>query len=724
MVKKVSNKYGLFSAYLIIALSIVLPILSSGQDFSQSDMEKKIKEYEDKLRKSKLSPIKLNIMLANKEIKGWNGLKLRLNIFRDACKALYDPTVSPFNTTTAKSSLPDSFTATSGPSSRAGHYKIHVKEIARRDKIATKPIKSGTKIKGSVFSVQTDKEEVKIDFSKGGTLKDLYDIFDKKGNKKVRATLTHVDAENEMLVIEGANTGEKYRLLLKGDKNFFRTIGFIKPPKKKTESFVPLASNGKEVIKGNYTIDKDVFVVEPESQILVALSKPMKMSKTSILEAEVKVEPVKVAKKKKDGKLPPIGTIEKLDVERIKLFGEPLVPELKGDEDKKGKDKKDKKLKGPFQFLKLVANKDRMTKAIEILDTKKIWKKIRINLGPLLKGIPTAKKLYFENSLKNKSYSIRKIRIYDPVEDSRKGKYNFLEVAQDAQVLMNGVAIKRSKNEISDLIRGVVLGLKAPSDRAGELEIDWDYDRVIKELQKFLDEYNNVMLFLKNVMKYMPRKTLAILEKEEENFEKKGFDERQFMELSGEAYKGLMARDFAIRTLKNRLRHGMVYSPYPRTVQKSIKFLVQIGFKNPERAGDALSNDNLKAGYLILDKKKLRVELKSHFDEVKEIFAFAGKGSLIKNKGIAVGLVKTLDTYVKRGVRDDKGRNQAGFIPSKQKILKDRVKREKRRFEVMGKRVDKKVEKVRRDYAKLIAAQRKAKFQSKKLDGLNPPANR
>ncbi len=722
MVKKTSNKYGLSSAYLVLVLCFVLPVSLLSQDFSQADMEKKVKEYEEKLRKSKLSPIKLNIMLTKKEIKGWNGLKLRLNIFRDASKNLYDPTVSPFNTTIANSSQPESFTATSGPSSRAGHYKIHVKEIARRDKIATKPIKSGTKIKGSVFSVQTDKEEIKIDFSKGGTLKELYDLFDKQGNKKVRATFTHVDAENEMLVIEGAKTGEKYRLLLKGDKNFFRTIGFIKPPKKKTESFVPLASNGKEVIKGNYTIDKDVFVIEPESQILVALSKPMKMAKTSILEAEVKVQSVKVVKKKKDNKLPPIGTIEELDVERIKLFGDPLIPELKGDEDKKRKNKK--KLKGPFQFLKLVADKNRMTQAIVILDTKNTWKKIRINLGPLLKGIPTAKKLYFENVLKNKSYSIRKIRIYDPLEDSRKGKYNFLEEAQDAHVLMNGVAIKRSKNEISDLIRGVVLSLKSPSEKAGELDIDWDYDQIIKELQKFLDEYNNVMLFLKNVMEYTPRKTLAILEKEEENFEKKGFDERQFMELSGEAYKGLMARDFAIRTLKNRLRNGMVYSPYPRTVQKSIKFLMQIGFKNPERGGDVLSNDNLKAGYLILDKKKLRVELESHFDEVKEIFAYAGKGSLIKNKGIAVGLVKNLNTYVKRGVRDDKGRNQAGFIPSKQNILKARVKREKRRFEVAEKRVMRKVDKTRRDFAKLIAAQRKAKFQRQKLDSFRPPANR
>ncbi|HEO66393.1 MAG TPA: hypothetical protein ENI73_11075, partial [Spirochaetes bacterium] len=446
---------------------------------------------------------------------------------------------------------------------------------------------------------------------------------------------------------------------------------------------------------------------------------PMKMTKTSILEAEVKVQSVKVVKKKKDNKLPPIGTIEELDVQRIKLFGDPLIPELKGDEDKKRKNKK--KLKGPFQFLKLVADKNQMTQAIVILDTKNTWKKIRINLGPLLKGIPTAKKLYFENVLKNKSYSIRKIRIYDPLEDSRKGKYNFLEEAQDAHVLMNGVAIKRSKNEISDLIRGVVISLKSPSERAGELDIDWDYDQIIKELQKFLDEYNNVMLFLKNVMEYMPRKTFDIFKKEKEEFNKKSYEERQFMELSGEAYKGLMARDFAIRTLKNRLRNGMVYSPYPRTVQKSIKFLMQIGFKNPERGGDVLSNDNLKAGYLILDKKKLRVELESHFDEVKEIFAYAGKGSLIKNKGIAVGLVKNLNTYVKRGVRDDKGRNQAGFIPSKQNILKARVKREKRRFEVAEKRVMRKVDKTRRDFAKLIEAQRKAKFQRQKLDSFRPP---
>ncbi|MDH5680506.1 MAG: flagellar filament capping protein FliD [Spirochaetota bacterium] len=676
----------LISYHLI--LIFLLSLTATGKNF---DTEKAMEKYEKHMQKRYVEPVKKQIKVLEKTIEGWEGLRFRLNIFREACYKLYDPTVTPFNVTNAKSGNPQSFTASTSPGSRPGDYTIHVQDIAKADKISSKASKKDTKFKGSVFTIKSKDQEVKIDFSKGGTLRELYNIMEKAMNKIFSVSIAEVDDESEILLISGLKTGEKNKLALIGDKSFFREIGFIRPPKLKKKQH-KLSDLKKRVLQGNYTIKNEELTIDTESRISVTLKKPVKLTKTTILEAEIQIRKkivFKEAKKKK----PPIGHIEKVEVGRIKLFGESLIADLEEDKKKRKPQNKKKKLS---QTIDLLGINDKSIVTNSLPENAVIWKKIKLEVGKELKSLALAKKLLFNNEYKDKTFSIRKVKLYDPFADNLREDYNYIDRAQDARFLFNGVEIKRDKNEVEKLIRGVVLKLLAPSNQPSSLKIERDIEKTIAVLQKFVDEYNNVMLFIKNVRELIPEKSLEEMIKDEELFDRKTFEEKEYAKLSGELFKGLMRREFLIRSMKNKIRQGMVLTPYPRTEKREIKFLFQIGIKSPNISkGSQIDRENLKTGYLYVDKKILEKKLETNYEDIKHLFAHAKKGSIEKNNGIAVNQVKLLDSYAKKSVRDDKGNARLGAIESILNTRNRSLTQVKRKLDREVSRADKKIAKFR-----------------------------
>ncbi len=787
------NKKSTHLSRMMFILIAALVILISYQGFSQEmDMYKQIEKYKTSLKERYEDPLTLDIKVAEKEKLSWDGLRLRLTLFREACKTLYDPTSSSFNKTIAHSSNPGSFTATSKQGSRTGDHSIQVQQLAKSDKIRSKPIKKGTKLRATVFTVISGKNSVKIDFSKGGTLTDLLEVFYKAGTKVINAQLTSVDDEHNILTIESVKKGEKNKLVLNGDKQFFKELGFIQPPqKKKGKEQYKLSTLEKKVIKGGYSTEQEILSIHSKSEIAVNLPKPKKITKTTLLEAEISSlkemkKPEKTPQKKdadkSKGKQPEIGIIEEVKVGRIKLFGEPLLSEL-DDNGKKAKPqqivkeipdeidlahfennvlKKIKKSadkqflqkfynknlslkkytlkkpleketqkkilaifnsikykakeKAPVQYLVFIGDNDQELKRVLLPKNKNQWQKVKINLGKEIPTLLPVKKLVLINELGKIKLNIRKVKIHDPFVDPLREAYNYIEKAQDARLLLNGVPIKRDKNNIDDLIKGVTINLHGPSSSPGRLKITWDYDKVVEQISKFIDEYNNVMLYLKNTMEYRERQSLEDLTNEEDKEDRKSFEEREFNRLSGLAYKGTMSREFSARSLKTKIRRTIVGTPYTRSEQRKIKFILQIGVKNPDRSGGKEENENLKAGYLYIDKEMLKSRLESNFEDIKHLFAHSTGKSVIKNNGIAVKLVSLVDGYAKKNIRDEKGSVRLGIIQIKKQTLESIIKRKEKQLERVKKRNENKVTVLIRKLKKLEQIKREAEARSKRMD--------
>ncbi len=76
------------------------------------------------------------------------------------------------------------------------------------------------------------------------------------------------------------------------------------------------------------------------------------------------------------------------------------------------------------------------------------------------------------------------------------------QAAQDANLLVDGIAVARSSNVISDVIPGVTLDLKNTS--AGEIQVtvNNDNETIKKQLNDFVSAYNDVVSFINDKTKY------------------------------------------------------------------------------------------------------------------------------------------------------------------------------------------------------------------------------
>ena len=67
-----------------------------------------------------------------------------------------------------------------------------------------------------------------------------------------------------------------------------------------------------------------------------------------------------------------------------------------------------------------------------------------------------------------------------------------VQAATDAEFKYNGITMKRSTNEISDLILGVTIKLKQEGDLS-DVAISQDKESIVDEMQQFVDSYNTLM---------------------------------------------------------------------------------------------------------------------------------------------------------------------------------------------------------------------------------------
>lgn len=74
-----------------------------------------------------------------------------------------------------------------------------------------------------------------------------------------------------------------------------------------------------------------------------------------------------------------------------------------------------------------------------------------------------------------------------------------ISAAEDAQLTLNGIAVTRSSNSISDLLQGVTINLEkemAPTDSAENLRVDNDPDALRDKVQGFFNSLNTVTSFI------------------------------------------------------------------------------------------------------------------------------------------------------------------------------------------------------------------------------------
>lgn len=181
--------------------------------------------------------------------------------------------------------------------------------------------------------------------------------------------------------------------------------------------------------------------------------------------------------------------------------------------------------------------------------------------------------------------------------------------AQDAQLVVNGTAIKRSTNSISDALQGVTLDLKTKT-KDGEpqnLVISTNTAGTTDKIKEWVDSYNSLLDTFNSLTKFTPVKT-----GEEQN-----------------ASNGPLLGDNTLRG-----------------VQSSIKSALSAAQDNPELKGLGnlgISTDT-KTGKLEIDSTKLKKALDEKPDQVTNFFVGNGKDT-----GMATEIHNEIQSYIKSG---------------------------------------------------------------------------
>lgn len=178
--------------------------------------------------------------------------------------------------------------------------------------------------------------------------------------------------------------------------------------------------------------------------------------------------------------------------------------------------------------------------------------------------------------------------------------------AQDAQFTIDGVSVTKSSNTVTDVIYDATISLETAG--SGTITFSVDYDTVVSNVNSFLSAYNDVADYIKE----------------------------QFTYNQDQNTKGELFGNATLEMIQNQLRSIMSGSVpgIDATDSSNLAYLSQVGIKTDEE------------DHLVMDEATFKDNLKSNFDDVRDLFVSSGSGTYSFVSGTGATQGGTYDTRV------------------------------------------------------------------------------
>lgn len=721
----------------------------------QSQLEQYRKVLEDEL----IKPIELEIELENYTIDSIKGLIDWLDRMANHTRMMYSPVDSPFNMMTAESSNDKFFTATADKNAIPDTYPINIIQVAKSDLLISEPVKRDQKFDKAEFVIVSGEKEDTIKF-RGGNIKALERALNKYGEEIITARTIRKDLENYILAIEGIHTGESNRLMFFGDVTPLQQIGMLygnpsddidvpegdeedtstdsgsenemegqpenedettdETPSDPSEENLINANAIFELKQGNYTHDPEEMIsLNPRTMVEFALPEPFEILPDSFIEVKIKSGAVQVAEGS-DGSMPSesdvgAGDTQELEVDNVGVieepYNDPFLPIPLFEDSEAGE-------KGTAYLEAFKVGSD---VGIKLYTTQEItdedWINVKISLNEYFEEGLFIEKLLFLNNLFNKSIQFTDLRIYsnyeepeedpeeDPTEDPEEDnpldelepEGNYQRRGRNAILDYGGVEIIRESNEIKDLIEGVTLRIKRPTEQEEELKVDHDYEKIINYLVDFIDYNNLVATYIYNVVQFDKDKTEDDLLEiyRGEGLTKDEYDEAK---LYGEAYERLLYGDRDVEAIKTGLRRLMT-GTYETELGMDLTMLMNLGITNKEY------DYTLQNPLLEVDEEELKDMLQDEFDAVKEFFYKDTNEDNLVDAGLAPKTYNFLERYRQRRVVPEEGRVYPGPLYGKIEVHRNRINNQlEEELDKAKEELEKEIDEMKEEFLKINQA--------------------
>jgi len=625
----------------------------------------------------------------------WLGVNQRAASLRESARSLFSFR-NPFNERIAKSANEDVLSATATREALEQTRMVSVERAAAADRFLSNELPKDYKVPAGTYSLSVGEKNLELRYG-GGSLQDFAEALSRKGANLLRAQVVTVKPDTKSLVIESLKTGAANRLSFAGDAEKLaletglveravssrRDFDLGKPlpwERPLDRSLVSSAAGGLSMAAGG--------AMGTAAEAKLALPSPLK-SAGMVLELRYRLVPLAQAAEASPPAGPSIGPSGQASYEGITIQGAPSatgLPEWSPPpRPPRIEDRSMASLIGP----------DGGAIALPELQDGEGEQLLRIELAGYL---PELAGLGFRVRDTTRRLELLGARVFDPAEAGGFRPLRPVSTAQDAAFSVDGIKATRPSNEVSDMVPGVTLNLKGPSEKPVKLTIEPDREAAQEAIIKLVGGYNRLMA------------DINILTRTDESL----IGELDY--LSDEEVKtakqrlGILQGDSTLNLLRSALQRTMA-EPYETKDGNAMALAAQLGIATNARApGAAGGYDKAKMrGYLEIDEDSLKKALVDHFEAAKQLFGNDTDGDLIVNSGLAYALDAALRPYVETG----------GILSLKTGTIDAQRAREKTSIETMDRQLAAKEAELRRKYGAMEGALQRMEGTAGSIDNFN-----
>ncbi|MDR0448368.1 MAG: flagellar filament capping protein FliD, partial [Treponema sp.] len=393
----------------------------------------------------------------------WQEINNRTKSLRDSARNLFS-FQNPFNDRIVRSSDESILTGTAVRDAIQQDRSFTVKQIAQADRFLSAPLADDFRVESGTYTFSVGNDEISFDF-RGGTLREFTDVLNRRGRDKLQSSLVAVKSGTQSLLIESKITGEENRLGFAGAAiRLGEETGMIEQTNDSRRDF--LASSLK---------------VEAGSSVQIPMNLPT--TGNLVLKFEVSTEPFPTEpwSPLPGPSIPGTGSVSYGGIVIESDNNSVTLPQQRTQPEKVDN----------MQILSLGFSDGSSLELSPISDSDEY-----ITYQYELETIVSGKTIVFLNLINNNTHrdvSIQNVQVFDPVAMGGVKPLNAVSTAQDAVISMEGIEVRRSKNEINDLVPGLTITARGTSDRPIKLQIESDTEGVKDAIITFIGNYNRLM---------------------------------------------------------------------------------------------------------------------------------------------------------------------------------------------------------------------------------------
>ncbi|AEF83190.1 flagellar filament capping protein FliD [Leadbettera azotonutricia] len=602
----------------------------------------------------------------------WTDVGRRMSALRDSARSLYS-FQNPFNDRIVNSSDEWAITGTATREAVEQERFFTVKQIAQADRFLSTPLDDKFKVESGTYTFTVGKDEISFNF-RGGSLKEFTEALNRRGQNKIQASIISVTSGSKSLLIESKVTGEENRL---GFKDAAERLG-------EQTGMAQKSYDTRRSIMG------EPMMVKAGEQASIAVSPALAPSSSLVLRLETSTalkasEPWNPPKPPPGPSIPAAGAVSyggivvENDASKVELPSwTPPQPPRRVDD---------------MSVISLGFS-DGTTKELPALADSASFSGRQYRLDEISGG-KTIVSIDIANRNTHRDVSLRNIEVFDPSSVGGVRPLNAISQAQDAIIAMEGIEIKRSSNNIDDLLPGVTLTVRAATEKPVKLNVEPDREGVKDAIIGLVGNYNRLMAEI-NILTRTDDKVieeLSYLTKEEQD------DYRKRL--------GAFQADSTLTQFRSTLQR-VASVAYPTSLERDLALLTQIGVGTDIRRGGASAgyDPSRLRGYLEIDEKALDAAIATKFAGIKELFGYDTNGDLLADTGVAYSLETMTKPYVETG----------GFIALKTGTVDNRIDQEKRRIDTMDRQLANKEADLKVQYGQMESAYSRMEQMSGTLD--------